>query len=82
MILKANIIGKKINRFSYYMLIFIIISMGVYTLYSLTSAYLASSPLMFLILALIALIGIATFGVLLAYFDIINIDNRSVMHFE
>jgi len=78
LVIKSNRIGKKINRWGYYELIFIIISMGIFILNNLTSAYTASVPLTIHLFALLALIGMAVFGVILPYFDIQYITDRGV----
>jgi len=76
LVIKSNRIGKKINRWGYYELIFIIISMGIFILNNLTSAYTASVPLTIHLFALLALIGMAVFGVILPYFDIQYITDK------
>ena len=76
LVIKSNRIGKKINRWGYYELIFIIISMGIFILTNLTAAYTASVPLAIDLFALLALIGMAVFGVILPYFDRQYITNR------
>ena len=76
LVIKSNRIGKKINRWGYYELIFIIISMGIFILNNLISAYTASVPLTIHLFALLALIGMAVFGVILPYFDIQYITDK------
>jgi len=76
LVIKSNRLGKKINRWGYYELIFIIISMGIFILNNLISAYTASVPLTINLFALLALIGMAIFGVILPYFDIQYITER------
>lgn len=76
LVIKTNRIGKKINRWGYYELIFILISMGIFILNSLTAAYTASVPLTIHLFARLALIGMAVFGVILPYFDIQYMTDR------
>jgi len=81
-IAKSNIIGKWMNRISYFALIFIIFSLVILIFNNLVSAYLSSIPFLIYFLTIFSLIGVSFFGLLLAFFELKYIDNRGVLNFE
>lgn len=81
-LIKSDNIGKKMNLLSYAFLAFIIFGMFFFTIHSLTTSFIDPPIIVTYALALLALIGIAIFGILLAYLDIRNLENRGVWKFE
>ena len=81
-LMKSDIMGRKMNLFSYGFLAFIIFAMFFFTIHSLTTSFIDPPIIVTYALALLALIGIAIFGVLLAYLDIKNLENRGVLKVE
>lgn len=79
---KSDRIGRKINLLSYSFLVFTIIAMLLLFFYTFIGSLVDFSLIIDFILALLACIGIAIFGISLAYFDIRNLENRSVWKFE
>lgn len=79
---KSDRIGRKINLLSYLFLVFTIIAMLLLFFYTFIGSLVDFSLIIDFILALLAFIGIAIFGISLAYFDIKNLENRSVWKFE
>lgn len=81
-IIKSNEKGKKLNLLCYGFLGFTIIAMLFLFLHTFLLSFIGTSLTITVILALVAIIGIAIFGILLAYFDIKNLENRGVWKFE
>ena len=81
-LMKSDIMGRKMNLVSYGFLAFIIFAMFFFTIHSLTTSFIDPPIIVTYALALLALIGIAIFGVLLAYLDIKNLENRGVLKVE
>jgi len=81
-LIKSDSKGKKMNLLSYGFLAFIIFAMFFFTIHSLTTSFIDPPMIITYALALLALIGIAIFGILLAYLDIKNLENRGVLKFE
>ncbi len=81
-LMKSDNMGKKINLLSYGFLAFIIFAMFFFTIHSLTTSFIDPPMIITYVLAFLALIGIAIFGILLAYLDIRNLENRGVLKVE
>jgi len=80
--MKSDTMGKKMNLLSYGFLAFIIFAMFFFTIHSLTTSFIDPPMIISYFLALFALIGIAIFGILLAYLDIKNLEKRGVLNVE
>ncbi|MFX0026059.1 MAG: hypothetical protein ACFE8M_06565 [Candidatus Hermodarchaeota archaeon] len=81
-LMKSEIMGRKMNLLSYGFLAFIIFAMFFFTTHSIITSFIDPPMLISYILALLALIGIAIFGILLAYLDIKNLERRGVLKVE
>jgi len=81
-LMKSDTMGKKMNLLSYGFLAFIIFAMFFFTIHSLTTSFIDPPMIISYFLALFALIGIAIFGILLAYLDIKNLEKRGVLNVE
>ena len=81
-LIKSHVIGKKLNRLSYYSLVFTIIAMLLLFFHTFIVSFVDNSLIIDLILALGAFIGIAAFGIALAYLDIKNLEERGVWKIE
>ena len=81
-LIKSHVIGKKLNRLSYYSLGFTIIAMLLLFFHTFIVSFVDNSLIIDLILALVAFIGIAAFSIALAYLDIKNLEERGVWKIE
>ena len=81
-LIKSNEIGKRINLLSYIFLVYTIIAMFMLFFYTFIVSFVDISTSIVIVLAFSGFIGIATFGILLAYLDIKNLENRSVWKIE
>lgn len=81
-LIKSHVIGKKLNRLSYYSLGFTIIAMLLLFFHTFIVSFVDNSLIIDLILALGAFIGIAAFSIALAYLDIKNLEERGVWKIE
>ncbi|MFW9946004.1 MAG: hypothetical protein ACFFDX_04160 [Candidatus Odinarchaeota archaeon] len=81
-LMKSEIMGRKMNLLSYGFLAFIIFAMFFFTINSITTSFIDPPIIISYILALLALIGIAIFGILLAYLDVKNLEKRGVLKVE
>ncbi len=85
-LVKTDKIGKKINHFCYYCLVFYVLA-WIFLLINagLSSIVHTTDMAMFTILGLITYIGffgMALFGIYLAYLDIKYLENRGAWNFE
>ncbi|MCK4281151.1 MAG: hypothetical protein KAX10_03470 [Candidatus Lokiarchaeota archaeon] len=85
-LVKTDKIGKKINHFCYYCLVFYVLA-WIFLLINagLSSIVHTADMAMFTILGLITYIGffgMALFGIYLAYLDIKYLENRGAWNFE
>lgn len=85
-LVKTDKIGKKINHFCYYCLVFYVLA-WIFLLINagLSSIIHTADMAMFTILGLITYIGffgMALFGIYLAYLDIKYLENRGAWNFE
>ena len=81
-LIKSNEIGKRINLLSYIFLVYIIIAMFLLFFYTFIVSFVDISTSIIIVLALSGFIGIAVFGIVLAYLDIKNLENRGVWKIE
>ncbi len=81
-LIKSHVIGKKLNRLSYYSLGFTIIAMLLLFFHTFIVSFVDNSLIIDLILALGAFIGIAAFGIAMALLDIKNLEERGVWKIE
>ena len=81
-LIKSHVIGKKLNRLSYYSLGFTIIAMLLLFFHTFIVSFVDNSLIIDLILALGAFIGIAAFSIALAHLDIKNLEERGVWKIE
>ena len=81
-LIKSNEIGKRINLLSYIFLVYTIIAMFMLFFYTFIVSFVDISTSIVIVLAFSGFIGIATFGILLAYLDIKNLENRGVLKIE
>ena len=81
-LIKSNEIGKRINLLSYIFLVYTIIAMFMLFFYTFIVSFVDISTSIVIVLALSGFIGIAVFGIVLAYLDIKNLENRSVWKIE
>lgn len=81
-LIKSHVIGKKLNRVSYYSLGFTIIAMFLLFFHTFIVSFVDNSLIIDLILALVAFIGIAAFSIVLALLDIKNLEDRGVWKIE
>ena len=81
-LIKSNEIGKRINLLSYIFLVYTIIAMFMLFFYTFIVSFVDISTSIVIVLALSGFIGIAVFGIILAYLDIKNLENRSVWKIE
>ena len=82
LLVKSDDTGRKINLICYLFLVFIIIAMLLLFNYSYTFSYGGSITLINITMSIFAIFVIAIFGIILAYFDIKNLENRGVWKFE
>ena len=82
MLMKKDPIGRKINNFCYYSLVFMIIAMLLFFYHNLTISFISALSIVNIALPLMSLIEIAIFSVVLAYFDIKYLENQGVWKFE
>ena len=81
-LIKSDTMGKKMNLLSYGFLAFILFAMLFFTIHSLTTSFIDPPMIISYGLALLALIGIAIFGTLLAYLNIKNLGKRGIFKVE
>lgn len=81
-LIKSNEIGKRINLLSYIFLVYTIIAMFMLFFYTFIVSFVDISTSIVIVLALSGFIGISVFGIVLAYLDIKNLENRSVWKIE
>lgn len=85
-LVKTDEIGKKINHFCYYYLVFFILAWIFLLINEGISSIIHTADIaMFIILGLITYIGffgMALLGMLLAYLDIKNLENRGAWNLE
>ena len=81
-VMKSDTTGKKINLLCYGFLVFIIITMLLLFFNTLTLSFIANISILITSWALLSIIGVAIFGIILAYMDIKNLVNRGVWKFE
>ncbi|GAG58730.1 unnamed protein product [marine sediment metagenome] len=81
-LIKSHVIGKKLNRLCYYSLVFTIIAMFLLFFHTFIVSLVDSSLIIELVMSLGAFIGIAAFGIALAYLDIKNLEERGVWKIE
>ncbi len=81
-LIKSNEIGKRINLLSYIFLMYTIIAMFMLFFYTFIVSFVDISTSIVIVLALSGFIGIAVFGIVLAYLDIKNLENLSVWKIE
>ncbi len=81
-LIKSNEIGKRINLLSYIFLVYTIIAMFMLFFYTFIVSFVDISTSIVIVIALSGFIGISVFGIVLAYLDIKNLENRSVWKIE
>jgi mannose/fructose/N-acetylgalactosamine-specific phosphotransferase system component IIC len=59
-----------------------IVAMLLFFFYKLTGSFTDAFPIVPIVLPIVALVGIAVFGIFLAFFDLKNLESKGVWKFE